>query len=334
MANLSGILSKYSGAESNDQNIEKGKVYYVTPGTMNAYFCCRATVCMPAAGQAIIEVWGASGSGAMMCCCAIGLPGNPGAYLKRTVNVDSSTRFCIRDDQIGFSCGNSSSLCFRGCSQPAQVTACSPNGTFTGPTGNSSCFCLCSQGGMGGMHLCQESCSVLCRYRSCNYCATQIGSNGCGIICNYGSSFNFLPTAYGGDINCGGGFSCLFAGHCNNCCTNCFIGYLQVAAGVYGPEQQSLKYGYMCGHNFVPMRTSGFPSYLQSIAGHAKSPTQAQPMYGCWDSNMYCGCYEYNGCTPVASHGIPGYGGKTCSSVRDHATRGAHGAVRIQFIRS
>ena len=90
----------------------------------------------------------------------------------------------------------------------------------------------------------------------------------------------------------------------------------------------------MCGVGYVPMRSSGFPSYLQSIAGHAKSPTQSQPNFACFSSSNYCGCYEYQGCTPFTSHGIPGYGGKTCTSVRDHGTRGGHGAVRIQFIRS
>ena len=40
-------------------------------------------------GTAIIEVWGAGGSGARMCCCGDGLTGNAGAYVKKTITVET-----------------------------------------------------------------------------------------------------------------------------------------------------------------------------------------------------------------------------------------------------
>lgn len=332
MAKLSNILTKYSGAEIEETNLEAGKVFYYTMPTGDGTYFCQGTFWRaPCAGTAEIEVWGASGSGGMMCCCGIGLPGNPGAYAKRTVRVDSSTWIHSPDDHLGIACGNASALCFRGCSSAARIFVCSPNGTLTGPTGSNTCFCMCVQGGMGGMHLCMENCSPLTRYASCNYCTTQVGSTGCGIVCNYGGTFNFLPNAFGGDVNCQGEFSCLFVGNCNKCCTNCFTAYVKTAPGVWGSEPQTIIHQYSCT-NWEQMRNNGFHHYISSINGMARSPTHGSPNYTCYDSNQYCGCYEYQGCGVYVTHGIPGYGGNTCSGVRDMGTRGGSGALKIKFI--
>ena len=48
------------------------------------------------AGTAHIEIWGAGGSGARMCCCGDGLLGNAGgyAYKKITVEADDTLTGC------------------------------------------------------------------------------------------------------------------------------------------------------------------------------------------------------------------------------------------------
>ena len=54
-------------------------------------------------GTVTIEMWGAGGSGAKMCCCGNGLPGNSGSYSKRTITMGTSNYIygCV-----GFACGN------------------------------------------------------------------------------------------------------------------------------------------------------------------------------------------------------------------------------------
>ena len=49
-------------------------------------------------------------------------------------------------------------------------------------------------------------------------------------------------------------------------------------------------------------------------------------------SNMYCGCYEMQGCMNYMPTGVPGSAALPCPGVRDHAGRGGMGGVRIKFI--
>ena len=91
-----------------EENLETGKIYVFTPGTMYTNFCTGFCWNPPGTGTAVIEAWGAGGSGAQMCCCGGGTPGNAGAYSRRTIQV-TATDF-VRGT-IGNSCGNSSALC-------------------------------------------------------------------------------------------------------------------------------------------------------------------------------------------------------------------------------
>lgn len=329
MASLSSIITKYSEVDIDEQNLEKGQITLYANGTDTAKFCSGIHHRFQQPGTAIIEVWGASGSGGEMCCCGIGLPGNPGAYAKKTIRVDSSTWMCI---DTGFSCGNANTLCFRGCSEPSTVIVCSPNGLLVGGQGNASCICLCAQGGMGGMHLCMEACSPFTRYAGCNYDTTQVGNNGCGIVCNYGSTYNWLPAAYGGDFVRDGTVSCLFVGHCNMCCYDCYKSYIATSAGIWSEEAQVFEHSYPCS-DWKPHRNDGFSHYMQQVNGMSRMPTAGSPMWFCYNSSSYCGCYNYQGCQVVVTHGIPGYGGLTCTSITDKGGRGGHGAVKIRFIR-
>jgi len=86
-----------------ETNLETGTIYMYTEGTTytpysNQYgggFCWNA----PCYGCAVIEVWGAGGSAARIACCGFAIPGNSGAYSKKTIcvwpkgGITSSTTF-------------------------------------------------------------------------------------------------------------------------------------------------------------------------------------------------------------------------------------------------
>ena len=76
MASLKGLLTNRNPAEMVEENLETGYIYVWSPGTNYTNFCNGVCWTAPAAGKAHIEIWGAGGSGARMCCCGDGLPGN------------------------------------------------------------------------------------------------------------------------------------------------------------------------------------------------------------------------------------------------------------------
>ena len=116
MAKLTQLLGNRELAW--EDNLEKGRIWAYTDGNMYAAFCNGFCWRAPGTGCAIIEVWGAAGSGAQMCCCGAGLPGNAPAYTKKCLCVVSGNYVC---GYIGRSCNNSSALCFRGCSEASCV---------------------------------------------------------------------------------------------------------------------------------------------------------------------------------------------------------------------
>ena len=333
MASLSSLLGKLTEANTVEDNLQQGQIYAYTQGTQSSPFHIgiefrHFTAC----GTAEIEVWGASGSGSKMCCCGIGLPGNPGAYVKKVVKVNPSSFLCF---QTGMSCGNASQICMRGCSEATCMQLCTLDAS-----NNNVCSCICSQGGMAGQNYCMESCSPMCRYMSCNNCATEIGGAGCGIMCNYGTTYNHLAAAYsndplstsvGTDLVCPGGFSCMTFMNCNMCCICYAEAHVQTSAGVFGPNPQVFSHKYQPSTN-QPQDNNGFDNYMRAIVGMTKSPIMGAMNQECYNSNSYCGCYEYNGCAVRVPPGIPGYGGVTCAGIRDTAGRGGHGGVKIKFI--
>jgi len=314
MASLSSLLqTKQAVASVDEENLDSGQVY-VFSGAARSDFRCRFCWSAPSDGTAVIEIWGSSGSGGMMCCCGFGVPGNPGSYSKKTIEVAAGD--CV-SGFTGRSCGNASALCFRGCGQATCIC------THTDES------CMCAQGGRGGFTMCTTGQSVYCCYKANGFCATETGS-GCGIICNYGSGF-WLPTAYGGDINCQGQFSCSNFGHCNPSCYNSHTQYIKTSAGLWSTCPSTIQV------NADPVyNRGGFSngSFFQSIAGLSTSPTHGQFYDRCYGSASYCGCYESQGCGMCVPVGVPAPSTTPCSSVRDHGLRGGRGAVRIQFIAS
>ena len=116
----------------------------------DAYTAGRCQFCWtaPTTGTAVVELWGAQGSGSMECCCAGGgIPGNSGAYTKKTV--------CVT--------GGSSYIC--------GWVGCAPYGSpicYAGQSGCSiACFfntsnnvILCASGGYGGYNMCSTGTAI------------------------------------------------------------------------------------------------------------------------------------------------------------------------------
>jgi len=116
MAKLSTLLGGRDLAF--EDNLEKGRIWVYQEGTMYTGFCNGFCWRAPGCGFIQIDVWGSAGSGAQMCCCGAGTPGNAPAYLRKCVCVASGNFVC---GYIGRSCNNSSALCFRGCSESTCV---------------------------------------------------------------------------------------------------------------------------------------------------------------------------------------------------------------------
>ena len=81
MASLSTIITARNPTYvPEEKNLETGQLFYFTPASEHDQ-CTKVTWQSPGAGCARVEIWGAGGSGAKMCCCGQGVPGNPGAYV-------------------------------------------------------------------------------------------------------------------------------------------------------------------------------------------------------------------------------------------------------------
>ena len=159
MASLETLIKAKIPAGS-EQNIEEGRIYSFTEGNTYTKACKCWCWCPTTNGCTTIEAWGAGGSGAKMCCCGGGLPGNSGAYVRKTICQNSGNYIygCT-----GFACGNSDSLCFRGCSEPTMLCwfSCATNG------------CICSQGGRGGISFCSTSPSLYCCFYANGFCGSK-----------------------------------------------------------------------------------------------------------------------------------------------------------------
>lgn len=319
MTTLSTLLSA-KGSELplpgiSESNLEAGQTFVFAPNhTVSGVNTFTWTA--SASGTAIIEVWGAAGSGGRMCCCGAGIPGNPGAYAKKTITVSNGSTVC---GNIGRSCANDT-LCYRGRSENTCVCY------VAGTTGT-----VCAGGGFGGYNLCHTGASSYCCFVAAGFCSTNCGSAGCGWICNIGGPNSVTAaTATGGDTNISGGFSCTCFAQCNdNYCYHYFN--TRTSPGIFSA----------CGNviSFSPMIQRGnfgvdYYSFMAAINALSNSPSQGHAWNYCWNSGSTCGCYDSAGCFAVLPMGIPGLSGFACSSVRDNGLRGGPGAVRIQFIGS
>jgi len=313
--------AKQSFIAAEEENLEQGMIWAFTPGNVRTNFCTGFCWQAPGAGQAIIEVWGAGGSGGRMCCCGFGLPGNPGAYSKRTITVATGCRIC---GSVGMSCGNADALCFRGCSEPTQV--CWFSATADG--------CICAQGGRGGTSYCSTGPSAYCCFTAGNFCTTKLNNENCGLVCNYGpGTASCCAQAYGGDINCFGGFSCVsFLGCAPNCpCTTQY--HVATPPGKFSTNGAVVTFTTEGDSGFASWTGSTIDPFLHGLSVAGKNPTHGiMPEHKCWTGGRTCGCYEGQGCIPFAPPGFPGTPATPCGDHRDSAFRGGHGLVRIKFI--
>ena len=145
MANLSTLLTDRNAvARRGIERTSQGQLFYFTHTNVSStinYNPCTYCWTSPGTGVAIVELWGAGGTGGRQCCChSGGVPGNPGAYSKITVNVTPSSYVC---GWVGCS-PSGNNLCYPGRSQCS--VACLLN---------TSCNnILTAQGGFGGYTNC------------------------------------------------------------------------------------------------------------------------------------------------------------------------------------
>ena len=326
MASLTTLLqTKYDFSVGNETNLEKGRIYqYASFSSRTMNFRCHVCWVAPSAGTATIEIWGAGGSGAEMCCCGFGIAGNPGAYSKKVITMAEGCFICA---QTGMPCRNEDDLCFRGCGESTQVC-------WFGNAGGDGC--MCAQGGMGGRSYCSTGNSPFCCFVSGGFCNTQGGDQYCGIICNFkdaSANPEFCAQAYGGDVNCYGGFSCT---SWRGCRVNCNCRRVEVSK--FPPGMISTLGGevhYTMDENSGRSDWSGMGGWMNASHGYnlaTRSPTRGGPYTACWTGNRSCGCYQANGRNPFMPAGLGGQGPTPCDGVRDHAHMGGPGMIRIKFI--
>ena len=318
MASLRSLLGTKQDAfvSVTEENLEKGRIYVYTPGTNYSRLWCGFCFHPDTSGTAVVEIWGAGGSGAEMCCCGFGTPGNAGAYVRKTVSMAPGDFIC---GYIGQSCGNATALCFRGCSEATQVRFCI-GGQET---------CACAEGGKGGLTYCSTNSSYYCCYRANGFCVTRTNNDNCGIVCNHCNG-SWIACAYGGDVNCPGKISCVSAFGCYPSCICLFIDHVPTPAGMFSKEGAMISYTRENNNDFAQWSGSGHHQHL-GVLGSGRFPRGGIPFATCWGASKACGCYENDGCVPVMPIGTGGRGPNPCPGVRDHAIRGGHGGVRIRF---
>ena len=326
MASLTTLLqTKYDFSVGNETNLEKGRIYqYASFSSRTMNFRCHVCWVAPSDGTATIEIWGAGGSGAEMCCCGFGIAGNPGAYSKKVITMAEGCFICA---VTGMPCRNEDDLCFRGCGESTQVC-------WFGNAGGDGC--MCAQGGMGGRSYCSTGNSPFCCFVSGGFCNTQAGDQYCGIICNFkdaSANPEFCAQAYGGDVNCYGGFSCT---SWRGCRVNCNCRRVEVSK--FPPGMISTLGGevhYTMDSDSPRSDWSGMGGWMNASHGYnlaTRSPTRGGPYTACWTGNRSCGCYQANGRNPFMPAGLGGQGPTPCDGVRDHAHMGGPGMIRIKFI--
>ena len=199
-------------------HLEKGNIWAFQPNTNTTPGCfCWCPPPGSRAGIVVIDVWGAGGSGARMCCCGFGLPGNAGAYVRKTFCISAKQTCCTFVCGVTHGACRQSELCFRGCSGPGEVCFsvgnCGAQNLNTFPDASdttsfgsggagSACGgcdfkyqchrqfdgCLCAMGGKGGIGMCSTGESAWCCFTCHWYCGTKLNNENCGLICNVQNS--------------------------------------------------------------------------------------------------------------------------------------------------
>jgi len=324
MANLSTILRNRVpqsvlaavASEAVETNLTGGQVWAWSPGGYNGNQVCGFCWFSPGAGTAVIEIWGAGGSGVGGCCCFGGIPGNPGAYAKRTITVASGDFVC---GFAGTSCGNITPS-FRGCSTATCVTICKLG---------VCCVCMCAQGGAGGLTICQTGTSQYCCMVGGLGLPGTLISNGCGIACNACRQ----AVAFGGDINCSSCASCTTFWICNPTnSTN--VNHIAYPPGIFSTNGGWISY--LTSNCYTDNQFTSIAPFSQALTSmNSRTLGFAQgAMLHCWNGGMQCGCYTNTGCTPTLPYGFPGASSAVTGGQQGYGQRGGHGAIRITFVGS
>jgi len=318
MANLSSLISQRQSVITRGlERSKSGRDWFFSHTNVSgvqSYSACCFQWTSPGTGVAVIELWGASGSGSLMCCCSGGgIPGNPGGYTKISVNVTSSSAVCGR---VGCS-PHGGCLCYPGRS------GCSVANLFN--TSNNAT--LIAQGGFGGYTNCSTGTAHYCCLVAAGFSHT-LTNTFCGILCNVGGPNGAAAAgASGGDVNIPGGISCLRTWDCCQYHKCNMEVVLTTSPGIFSSTASTC-------FNFLK---SEFPGY--GIANNSWAEmedaftlmTRQQPYnHNCYSSMQPCGCYEHDGCflNPV---GVPGITGSPCPNVRSSGGKGGHGGIRITF---
>jgi hypothetical protein len=306
-------------------NLEKGQIYSFSPATEYTKFLTGFCWIACSTGKVILDVWGAGGSGARMCCCGGGLPGNPGAWSRKCICVVAGCFIC---GDIGTSCNNASALCFRGCSEATQVCWFGVNRNGGAAVNG----CICAEGGRGGTTFCNPSGTLICCFIASNFCATLTGA-GCGIVCNYGSgTAQCCAASYGGDINKYGGFSCTTMDTCYSNCPCSTKYHLAIPPGMFACDGGVVTYMTEGDNGFSEWSGMGVFQSIHTINVASRSPARGIMWQQCWNSTRSCGCYDTQGCFPLMPPAFGGVPAQPCGDVRDNGTKGGQGLVRITFI--
>lgn len=323
MAALSTILqNKSRNIDFQETNIEKGEIFYFNPGTISSGTSNLLSWTAPTNGVAIVEIWGAGGSGSRMCCCGSGIPGNPGAYSRRQLTIVEGNTVT---GNMGLSCGNNAELSYRGRSTPTCICFIAASATGT----------MCADGGIAGTSFCGGSGNPhYCCFAANSFCGSQTGfAAGCGIICNYRTAAD-VALSSGGEINCSGGFSCTTFRHCNSCCACSQDQHVKTSPGVFAEKGGVITFTSEATTGYSNASGANYHPFISALNALSRQPSMGQPASWCWSGARACACYESHGCFPYLPHGVPGVGPMACNEVRDDGLRGGHGAVRIKFIGS
>ena len=315
MANLSRLIEQRNVIRR--RGVEQGKAGNVFFHTFHDTEGGRCQYCWnsPGTGCAVVETWGASGSGGRMCCCSqTGVPSNSGAYSKKLVRV----------------CGTSFICGWSGCSTEA-------NGLCYSGRGNCSVACIFNSGdngcvraesGFGGYTNCTTSTPQWCCLAAVNFCRTNIGA-GCGMICNIGGpNTSVQAAASSGDLNIGGGISCSMMCCCLNCaCTSAPYQTMAISAGIFSATAPTCIAFSRSLQQATGNASNGYAELDTALSSFQGLVPLA---YRCWHNMLPCGCYEKMGCY-YSAPGVPGGNAWPCGDVRSGGMRGGMGAVRITF---
>tara|TARA_B100000676_G_C18091101_1_gene859851 strand:+ start:7008 stop:7976 length:969 start_codon:yes stop_codon:yes gene_type:complete len=320
MATLKGLLIQRNTAVPQEENLEKGYIWSWTPGSDFTNFCNGICWTAPANGAALIEIWGAGGSGSRMCCCGDGLPGNAGAYVKKSIQVEQGDTVT---GCTGMPC-YAHPLCFSGCSNATGICIV---------TASNGDLCMCAEGGRGGTSFCNPNThSLFCCFRANGFCGTRCNENYCGVICNHCSGA-WCAFGYGGDVCCCGNVGCVSFFGCYPHCKCQFQRHVPTPAGLFAEEGALITF--QTESDGTPMsQWSGNQlfQFYAALNSTSRAPRMGTPNSYCWRSDRSCGCYEMQGCANYLPVGTGGIGPNACPDVRDHGIRGGFGGVRIKFL--